>query len=80
MALYLILAYSIDFIIKKYPKDSGKAIIERTFNSATFAGSALLLVGIIFPAVLTAIGSLKPYLLFASFAGLAYSIRALFRW
>jgi hypothetical protein len=80
MAAYLIVAYIVGFFSSDKSGDSGKAIFDRVFNGATFAGSAMLLLGIFKPDVLKAIGSLKGYLLFASIAGLAYSIRALFPW
>jgi hypothetical protein len=80
MVSYLILAYVIGYFSAGKSKDSGKAIFDRVFNGATFAGSAMLLLGIFKPEVLKAIGSLKGYLLFASIAGITYSIRALFAW
>ena len=48
------------------------------FNAATFAGSFMLLLGVLSPEILKAIGNLKPYLLFAGFTGLSYTLWALF--
>jgi uncharacterized membrane protein YbhN (UPF0104 family) len=71
-------AYLIDFFRKQGPLDPNKAIFDRCFNGATFATCLVLLVGIFVPDTLKAIGNLKLYLLFASVAGMAYSVRALF--
>jgi len=78
MALYFLVGLGLDLFRGRRRRDYGRVVIERSFNAATFAGSFMLLLGIIFPEVLTAIGSLKPYLLFASFTGLWYALWALF--
>jgi hypothetical protein len=80
MVAYILLSYLVNWRSQTPVAESGKVIFDRTFNGATFAGSAILLLGIFNPEVLKAIGSLKGYLLFASVAGLSYSIRALFPW
>lgn len=78
MALYVVMGLGLDLSRRRPHRDYGKVIIGRSFNAATFAGSLLLLLGIVFPEVLKAIGSLKPFVLFASFVGLWYSTWALF--
>jgi hypothetical protein len=80
MVAYIVLSYLINRFSTTPAVESGKVIFDRAFNGATFAGSAILLLGIFKPEVLKAIGSLKGYLLFASVAGISYSIRALFPW
>jgi hypothetical protein len=79
MAAHLVAAYVLGHWLQNATKDPGQLIIERTYNSATFAASAMLLAGVVNADTLKALGTLKPYLLFAGFAGAAYSIRALFR-
>jgi len=52
-------------------------ILTRIFDSATFAGSAMLLWGIMDDTILKAIGDTKPFLLVAGLAGLIYSLHAI---
>jgi ABC-type arginine transport system permease subunit len=80
MAGYIVIGLIVDAFSTSNANDAGKKIIERTFNAATFAASLLLFIGILFPDVLRAIGNVKPYLLFASLAGMYFSLRALFPW
>jgi hypothetical protein len=75
--IYVALAYVLDFLKKTQPTDPNKAIFDRCFNGGTFATSLILLLGIFIPDTLKAIGNLKPFLLFAGVAGVAYSLRAL---
>lgn len=58
--------------------DPDKAI-ARVFDSVTFSSSALLLLGIFEPAVLSLIGSTKMFLLVAGMGGLLYGIHSMFR-
>ncbi len=60
MGAYMGLAYILDVWRTAQTKDSGRLIIERTYNAATFAGSLMILVGILEPEVLKAIGELAP--------------------
>lgn len=76
MALYLILAYGIQILHSRCWPDS-RFIMTRVFDAGTFSGSLLLLVGIFVPSVLEAIGSVKPFLIVAAFAGIIYALHAL---
>jgi hypothetical protein len=78
MLLYLCTAQGVDLIRRRRRRDRGKLVIDRCFNAATFANSIVLLIGILSPDMLKAIGSIKPYLLFAGFTGLWYALTALF--
>jgi uncharacterized membrane protein len=75
-AVHLLVGYAIEIATRREWPDTG-LIITRVFDASTFAGSTLLLIGIFVPSVLKAIGSVKPFLLFASFIGVIYSIHAL---
>jgi hypothetical protein len=77
MAVYLAVSYP---IYRWKTGDWGRRGIVGTkvFDAATFAASILLLSGIVYPKVLTAIGSTKGYLLVAGFCGLLNSLHALF--
>ena len=55
-----------------------KELIAHIFDAAMFAGSVVLLAGLIEPTVLQLVGTTKPFLLIAGFAGCAYTIKALF--
>jgi hypothetical protein len=50
---------------------------SRIFDGITFAGSLMLLLGLAEPQVISALGSTKPFLFFAAFAGLVYALHAL---
>lgn len=83
MAGYL----AIDHIIMSFFSDSNetsgtKAVLTSLFDSTTFAGSAMLLLGFIYPNVLVLLGDTKPFLIIGGMAGLLYAIRALMpkRW
>jgi hypothetical protein len=54
-------------------------LAAKVFDSATFAMSLMLLIGIVQPTVLALIGNTKPFLIVAALAGLIYSGRSLFR-
>jgi hypothetical protein len=77
LILYVIIAYLLDLLRTPQTTDPNKAIFDRCFNAGTFASSLIVLVGIFVPDTLKAIGNLKPFLLFAGVAGVAYSFRAL---
>jgi hypothetical protein len=78
MAIYLALVYVFHWYregkICFLPKDS---ILTRIFDSATFAGSIMLLWGIMDPTVLKALGDTKPFLIVAGVGGFIYCIHAL---
>ena len=75
MTVYLVLGYTIQiFTTRTWPDPA--SIMPRVFDAGTFAGSLLLLIGIFVPSVLEAIGSVKPFLLIAAFAGIIYAIHA----
>jgi hypothetical protein len=78
LILYVIISYLLDLIRTPQTTDPNKAIFDRCFNAGTFASSLIVLIGIFVPDTLKAMGNLKPFLLFAGVAGVAYSIRALF--
>lgn len=76
MGLHISVAYALC-----YYHTSGfepEKAITRVFDSLTFSSSALLLLGIFQPSILTLIGSTKIFLLVAGFGGLVYGIHALF--
>jgi hypothetical protein len=77
MAVYLAVSYAICRV--RIGNWGQKNIVgNKVFDAATFAASILLLTGIVYPTVLTAIGSTKGYLLIAGFCGLLNSLHALF--
>ena len=61
----------------RFSAESNQFLLAHVFDSATFAGSAMLLWGIMDDEVLKAIGSTRPFLLVAGLAGLIYSVHAL---
>jgi formate/nitrite transporter FocA (FNT family) len=75
-AVYLAAAYAIQFKFKGL-SNQDKYALTRVFDATTFAGSTMLLLGLTEPAVLTAIGSTKPFLFVAGFAGITYCLHAL---
>jgi hypothetical protein len=75
-AIHLLVGYAFEIATRRQWPDPS-LIVTRVFDASTFAGSTLLLMGIFVPSVLKAIGSVKPFLLFASFIGVIYSIHAL---
>lgn len=52
-----------------------KELIGHIFDASMFAGSALLMAGIVDKSVLILLGNTKPFLLIASLAGVLYSIK-----
>jgi hypothetical protein len=78
MLLYFCTALGIDWARRRRRRDGGRVAIERCFNAATFANSIILLAGIFSPEIFKAIGSIKPYLLYAGFTALWYALTALF--
>lgn len=77
MAVYIGLAYAIQYLRGTKVKDHHKVGIERVFNGVTFASSLVLLAGVVDQQLLQLIGSIKPYLLFAAAIGIVYSLVAL---
>lgn len=77
MVLYMAAAHVIYFRSKIAKVEISRFSMSKVFDSATFAGSLILLMGIFEPTVLAAIGSTKPFLLLAGFAGIVYSLHAL---
>lgn len=77
MAVYLLVAYSLDYFRGSKGGETTKIAIERIYNAATFGASVMLLMGVFEPSVLAAIGTLKPFILFAGFAGAIYSLSSL---
>jgi hypothetical protein len=75
-ALYLLAANGIQWS-KSDLATVEKFAYARIFDGITFAGSIVLLLGLAEPRVLAAIGSTKPFLFFAAFAGIIYSLHAL---
>ena len=49
----------------------------RVFDATTFSGSIMLLLGLVSPTVLAAIGSTKLFLFIAGFGGTIYGVHAL---
>jgi hypothetical protein len=77
--VYLAIAYAIH-LVRCYYHDSFQYCAQhakRLFDGAVFSGSALVLVGIYYPPLLTLIGDTTIYLAIAALAGLGYSARAL---
>lgn len=74
---YLAVAYALQW--SQTGRFTGKEAdyLTRVFDSATFAGSAMLLVGIFVPDVLSLIGNTKPFLIVAGLAGVIYALHAL---
>lgn len=62
-----------------FPNTLSRDVLPKIFDSATFAVSAMLLLGVLNDDVLRAIGSVKPFLLVAALAGLLYAFHALTR-
>jgi hypothetical protein len=76
MAVYLVVSYPI-YRLKTGHWGRKNIVGSKVFDAATFAASILLLIGIVYPKVLAAIGSTKGYLLVAGFCGLLNSLHAL---
>jgi uncharacterized membrane protein YdcZ (DUF606 family) len=79
MVGYLVTAYGIVFarLGREGFSLSGQAMVSRVFDSATFAGSVVLLIGIVNRDVLAAIGNTKPFLLIGGLVGIVYSLHAI---
>jgi Na+-driven multidrug efflux pump len=77
MAGYFIVAWLLGFLLHE-PEDR-KFYLTTIFDAATFAGSVMLLWGIMDSDVLRLIGNTKPFLVIAGLAGVAYSLGAPFR-
>jgi hypothetical protein len=75
-AIYLLLAYGIQYKIKGFAGQDRFAL-TRVFDATTFSGSIMLLFGLLSPSVLIAIGSTKLFLLIAGFGGTVYGLHAL---
>lgn len=78
MVGYLALAYIIGCARAWRITSDYKEFLTRIFDSTTFAGSVVLLWGIIDPPILKLLGTTTLFLLIAGVAGVAYSIHALF--
>ncbi len=78
MVAYLTAAYVIRSIAPKKPgNDDNRFLLTRIFDSATFSGSLMLLLGIVDDDILKLLGSTKPFLLVSGLAGIIYSLHAL---
>lgn len=79
MIAYLAIAYIIQWYRapQLFFEKSSRSLLTFVFDAATFAGSAMLIFGIIDETVMAAIGSTKPFLLVAGLAGFIYSLHAL---
>jgi hypothetical protein len=75
-AIYLGVAYLIQFKSKGFA-DQDRYALTRVFDATTFSGSSMLLLGLMAPNVLVAIGSTKLFLLIAGFGGVVYGLHAL---
>lgn len=75
-AIYLGIAYAIQYKQKGF-SDQDKYALTRVFDGTTFADSSMLLMGLVSPHVLTAIGNTKLFLLIAGFGGVVYGLHAL---
>jgi len=73
---YVILAYAISFF-RKNKMNQGNFGPARVFDGSTFAGSFMLLMGIVQPDLMKVIGSTKPFLLVSGLVGIVYSLHAL---
>ncbi len=78
MVAYLLIAFILNFRRYQSIHHPQKEMMVHVFDASTFAGSAVLLVGIASPDVLREIGDTKPFLLIASLAGLVYSLSIFF--
>lgn len=76
MVGYLLVAYLFSWC-RGHLKDGSRFALNRIFDAATFSTSLLLLLGIVYPGVLTAIGNTKPFLIIAGLGGFVYSLHAL---
>lgn len=77
-ALYVIVAYAVEFGRARHHANSGLHAMHRIFNSGVFAGGIVLLIAVIDPDVLAIIGDTSNYLIFAGFAAVVYPIIMLF--
>ena len=78
MAVFLIVAY----LARWWRTGSiggmeNQFVLTRIFDGATFAGSLMLLAGIMDDDLLKLLGNTKPFLLVAGLAGLIYSLHTL---
>lgn len=79
MVAYLVLAGLCNMRNHKSVEHPHKPFIQQIFDAATFALSVALLMGVIDPDVLKLIGNLTMFILICGIAGIAYSIRSLFK-
>ena len=73
---YVVLAYALSFFRRSY-WNHGSFSPARIFDGSTFAGSFMLVMGIVQPDLMKVIGSTKPFLLVAGLVGIVYSLHAL---
>ena len=76
MTVHLVLAYGIQIIHLRGLPDAA-LILPKILDAGTFATSVLLLSGLFVPKVLAVLGSMKPFLIVAAFAGINHSLHAL---
>ncbi len=76
-AVYLCLAYYLQYRKSHEWGEADRFALTRIFDAITFSGSLMLLIGMVMPSVLAAIGSTRLFLLTAGLAGLVYGIHAL---
>lgn len=80
MVLHLVAAYAVCRIKTGFfPTEKDASFVSRIFDSATFASSGVVLLGIFEPSILALIGNTKPFLMVAGLAGFVYGIHAIFR-
>ena len=71
-------AVLLNFLRHRSIHPATKNLIGQTFDASTFAASALVVWGILDPAVLRLIGNTTPFLVIGAAAGIAYSVGELF--
>ena len=78
MLAYVVVACLINYIRHGTIQHPNKEIISVLFDGSLFAGSIVLLIGVVYEPVLKEIGDTKPFLLIAGAAGAVYPLVALF--
>jgi hypothetical protein len=78
VALYVMSAMAINYVKHGRVETSSRSLIVHIFDGATFALSCALLAGVFVPPILSLLGNITIFLIIASLAGIAYSVRQLF--
>jgi len=77
LGTYICVALSINLVRFKSIHHNDREILSHVFDGSAFAGSVLVFMGVLDPAILKLIGGAKPMLITASMGGMVWSIGVL---